>query len=445
MSAKQEAPRFNLKAAVKQTGIKPDTLRAWERRYGLPNPERSSGGHRLYSQQDIRTIKWLSARQREGLSIQRAVEMYRLIEAEGRDPLAAAVPGAAPTVAVPEPSPVGRTVSELRDQWIDACLEYNEPRTQQLLNQAFALYAPETVVVEVLQRAVALIGEGWYKGTVTVQQEHFCSELVTRRLEALVMAAPPPSRPGRILLACPPKEQHVIGPLLLTYLLRRRGWEVLYLGANVPIEQLETMTEVTRPQLVLSAAQQLHTAATLMEMAQMLQTLRVALAYGGLVFNVLPALRQRIAGHFLGEQLDSVPNTLESLVTVARPMPVPVPIPESYQQAREHFQERQGLIEANVLRALNSTRYEHNHLTLASREVGTNIDAALALGDMGYLGADMQWATGLLKNRQLSAEALSQYLQAYHASASDQMDERGEPIIEWLGQLLGDRAPSEDE
>ena len=57
MSDRQVEARFNLKAVVQQTGIKPDTLRAWERRYGLPTPERSSGGHRLYSQDDVDTYK----------------------------------------------------------------------------------------------------------------------------------------------------------------------------------------------------------------------------------------------------------------------------------------------------------------------------------------------------------------------------------------------------
>ena len=82
----QGGPRFNLKAVVQQTGLKPDTLRAWERRYGLPTPERSSGGHRLYSKHDVDTLKWLIARQREGLSIKRAVELWRQVESEGRDP-----------------------------------------------------------------------------------------------------------------------------------------------------------------------------------------------------------------------------------------------------------------------------------------------------------------------------------------------------------------------
>jgi methanogenic corrinoid protein MtbC1 len=337
------------------------------------------------------------------------------------------------------------TVSELRGQWIDACLEYDELRTQQLVNQAFALYSPETVVVELLQRAIAQIGEGWYQGTVTVQQEHFCSGLVTRRLEALVMAAPPPSRSGRILVACPPQEQHVIGPLLLTYLLRRRGWEVAYLGANVPVERLEIMTAVTKPQLVISAAQQLHTAATLMEMAQLLQTQDVPLAYGGLIFNLLPALRQRITGRFLGEQLEAAPGIVESLMTVAQPLPTPEPVPEAYQQAREHFQERQSLIEAHVLQALNSTGYAHNRLALANRELGTNISAALALGDMDYLGTDIEWVTGLLRNHRLPNEALFEYLRVYYQTAVEQLDDRGQPITDWLGKLVGGQMPVEQE
>ena len=52
-------PTYNLKAVVQETGLKPDTLRAWERRYGIPEPDRTGGGHRLYSQHDINTLKWL--------------------------------------------------------------------------------------------------------------------------------------------------------------------------------------------------------------------------------------------------------------------------------------------------------------------------------------------------------------------------------------------------
>ncbi len=78
---------YNLKAVIHETGLNAETLRAWERRYGLPKPERTAGGHRLYSQHDIQMLNWLSARQKEGLSISRAVELWRTLESNGQDPL----------------------------------------------------------------------------------------------------------------------------------------------------------------------------------------------------------------------------------------------------------------------------------------------------------------------------------------------------------------------
>src|SRR5512136_1749725 len=82
-----DLPTFNLKAVVRETGLKPDTIRAWERRYGVPKPRRTSGGHRLYSQRDIDLLKWMNARQHEGMSISRIVDLWKSLEAEGKDPL----------------------------------------------------------------------------------------------------------------------------------------------------------------------------------------------------------------------------------------------------------------------------------------------------------------------------------------------------------------------
>ena len=78
-----QEPIYTIKAVSKRTGIKTVTLRAWERRYGLPSPRRSEGGHRLYSEREIETIKWLVARQEEGLSISRAVDLWQQLLAQG--------------------------------------------------------------------------------------------------------------------------------------------------------------------------------------------------------------------------------------------------------------------------------------------------------------------------------------------------------------------------
>jgi MerR family transcriptional regulator, light-induced transcriptional regulator len=109
-----QTPTFNLKAVTQETGINPDTLRAWERRYGLPQPERTAGGHRIYSQHDIALLKWLLARQEEGLSISRAVDLWRKLKTEGQDPLLA------PEYALPQPPapplsvPQGDALAQLR-------------------------------------------------------------------------------------------------------------------------------------------------------------------------------------------------------------------------------------------------------------------------------------------------------------------------------------------
>ena len=198
-------PTYNLKAVVRETGLKPDTLRAWERRYGIPEPDRTGGGHRLYSQHDINTLKWLLARQDEGLSISRAVALWHSLLAEGRNPLHVypAAHEGEPAAYVPlEP---GGAIVELRRAWVEACLAFDERRAEAVLNQTFSYYAPETVCFELLQKALVEIGEGWYNGRLSVQQEHFTSALALRRLRkapspcrrcwrAPSASAPPPRR-----------------------------------------------------------------------------------------------------------------------------------------------------------------------------------------------------------------------------------------------------------
>lgn len=456
----QDIPLFNLKAVVQQTGLKPDALRAWERRYGLPSPNRSGGRHRLYTQRDLEIIRWLMARQREGLTISRAVELWRTLVAEGLDPLrepaSLALPVGSATEATPavRPDGSGDTLDRLREAWLAACRTYDEQTAKQVLAEAFALYPPETVCLELLQKAIAQVGDGWYQGTTTVQQEHFASALAVRQLESLISAAPLPIRLGRILVACPPQEDHVFGLLLLTLLLRRRGWPVVFLGANVPVERLETVIAVIRPQLVIAAAQQLHTAATLLDMAHSLQSEQVPLAYGGRIFNLLPALRDGIAGYFLGARLDAASQVAETLMAASPPLSPRLPavggfavepIAGAYRRAREHYRERIGLIEADLAKSSAIAEIGPGILDLANRELALKVSAALTLGSMDYLDTDVEWLRGLVANHHMSAEVLSRYLQAYHQAARRHLDERGKPIIDWLGRLSGFQDPNSGE
>ncbi|NDJ54029.1 MAG: MerR family transcriptional regulator, partial [Chloroflexi bacterium] len=405
-------PLYNLKAVIKETGLKPDTLRAWERRYGLPHPQRTAGGHRLYSQNDIDTVKWLIARQREGLSISRAVDLWQSLEQEGKDPFDEFTEES--SYSLTDLSVEG-TITELRERWIDACMAFNEQEAKQILTQAFAIYPPETVCIEMLQKGIRDIGQEWYEGNVTVQQEHFASAQAMGRLEALVAAAPPPTRAGRLIVACPPEEMHTFSPLLLTLLLRRRGWEVIYLGANVPIVRLEHTLSVVRPHLAILVAQLLHTAANLLDMGQFLEKHGITYAYGGLIFNQLPDIRRRISGYFLGEDLLQAPDVVDELVHSPPDLEYEL-VSERYERALRAFRENRSLIEVGVWDNLRFSDIPHAHLASASANMGQSIIAALRLGDMDFLGKDLSWVEGMMVNHMIPVDQLYEFIQAYQGS-----------------------------
>ena len=431
----KEAPAYNLKAVIRETGLKPDTLRAWERRYGMPKPERTPGKHRLYSGRDIDTLKWLIARQQAGMSISRAVELWRSLAADGQDPLESSPVASTARVATAALAS-GDAIADLRAAWVSACTDYDERRAESVLTQAFALYPAETVCVHVLQKGLSGIGQGWYEGSVTVQQEHFASALALRRLDALLAATPAPTRSGRILVACPAHEEHTFAPLLITFLLRRHGWDVPFLGANVPLARLESALTSTRSRLVVASAQQLRTAATLLDMAHLLRREKVALAFGGLIFNRLPGLRDRIPGHFLGESLEEAPQAVERIMESPLPAPAAEPASPERQAALADYRARRPQIEVDVLTDIAPEVRQHNYLDVAAGNLAREIEAALILGDMEFIGSDIAWIEGLLFNHGIPRDVLHRFLGAYRQAVESHMGAVGAPIASWLAKTV---------
>jgi methanogenic corrinoid protein MtbC1 len=325
----------------------------------------------------------------------------------------------------------------MRQDWVNACLSFDEHRAEQLLTQAFALFPAEIVCLDLIQKGLAEIGDGWYRGRVTVQQEHFASALALRRMEALLISTPAPTRPGRILVGCPPEEEHTFVPLMLSLLLRRRGWDVVYLGANVPLRSMETTIHVIRPNLVVLTAQQLHTAASLLEMAEVLYSERVPVAFGGLVFTEVVALADVIPGYYLGNRLDRATAMVEQIMTSLRPQAAHHPVSYEYKEAVEHFRAHQAQIEATVWERMQM-HMPRRHLAAANLNFGRNIIAALTLGDMDFLDPDIDWIEGLLVNHyEMPPAALDHYLGAYYDAMATHLGADGHLVIEWMARLLG--------
>jgi len=265
-------------------------------------------GERLYSYDDILLLKWLVARKNEGMSISRAVDLWRNQGSQLPDKLRHSAGRQI------DPRDSGDILEKLSKDWTQACLSFNESAAELAVAKALAISSPREVCTRVFQRGLAELGAGWYMGSVSVQQEHFASALAARRLNALLPSHPCPVNPVDCLLPVP-GEEHDLALMMLSFILRWQGWDVIYLGANVSLEKLDATLQATRPRLMISAAQTLPAAASLVEMAKVANDLSIPLAFGGGIFNEIEDLPQRIPGIYLGKELDAAPQAIEMLFT----------------------------------------------------------------------------------------------------------------------------------
>jgi methanogenic corrinoid protein MtbC1 len=327
-------------------------------------------------------------------------------------------------------------LDQLRDQWTKACLDFDEQTANRVLDQAFAIGTPESICTEVLQKGLASIGEGWYKATVSVQQEHFASAIAIRRLNSLQTAVAPPTRSGRILAACPPGESHDFILLLLTYLLRRKGWDVIYFGSNVPLQDLDNAIEITQPSLVLSAAQTLINAASLRTMSEFLSSRAIPLAYGGGVFEQIPSILMYISGYYLGSNVPMVPNIIERLIDAPPSMTVAQSLTPVYNQALSRFLQNEAFIIGYVGSAMQSVPADPAYLEIAKDNLTQMIYSALILGDINLLDHSVSWLDGMLSNYGISTHVVGQFYTIYRQAVERYLGDEGIVIRDWLSKQL---------
>ncbi len=427
-----QTPTYNIKVVLNKTGIAADTLRAWERRYGLPIPQRTQGGHRLYSEYDIETIKWLMDRQNEGLSISRAVDMWNEKIASGSDPLAGAASASLVSPLAVPPTAPDSTLATLRAEWVEACSNFDEVSAEQTLNQAFSLFPIEAVCTELIQQGMSEIGSLWYENKLSVQQEHFASSLAMRRLDALLSAAPAPTRKETILVGCPADEWHTFTPLLISLFLRRRGYRVIYLGANVPADHFVETVKDTKADLVLLVAQQLVSAATLQGTANALVNKNIPVAFGGRIFNLRPNLKDYIPGYFLGNDIGSAIGEIERVLK-SNTLPRATKIAsQMHTVAHQAYIAKRTRIEATLKEMLQPLAISPNDVNTGIHFLGDHITAALQLGDMSHVSAEIDWLRMLLASHATHPEQLVNFMELYLQAVDRNINGQGKPISEWL-------------
>lgn len=475
-------PTYNLKAVVQETGLKADTLRAWERRYGLPQPTRAESGHRLYSKRDIHILKWLLARQNEGLSISRAVAFWQRLIEDGVDPIdpdefgpnhfgsEASVqpssgssqshttnqtsangydndpPSTTPDIPIAPSDNLSITfgghIRELRHEWVSACLVFDEAKAEQIVTSAFSLFEIETVCIELLLKGIAEIGNGWAQGRITVQQEHFATSLATRRIHALINGTPAPTRPGKILIGCPAGEEHALPSDILALLLRRQGWSVIFLGANIPTKNLIDTVVTTRPSLVIVTVQRLQTAATLLEMGTALYNAKIPLAYGGSVFSRSPSLQHYIPGFYLGDDIRNVPIVVEQLMSVPHVKEAQRHVPAEYETGLDVFRRNRSKIETQVWHAMEAHDPDRQMIHNAHVFLGNMITVVFSLCRIDVVKSELRdVGTLLLDQCDMPIDLVGIYFHAYYEALHQHCYEV-EPIIsELFTQFLDEYQP----
>ena len=215
----------------KRAGVSPELLRAWERRYGLLRPARSAGGLRLYSPADVERVALMQQHLAEGMAAAEAASLAVRDAVEEEAARTALRPAA------------------IRDELAAALDAFDEPRAQAILDRLLALATVETLLAEVVVPYLQELGERWKRGEASVAQEHFASSVLRGRLLGLARGWGLGLGPVAVL-ACLPGEQHDLGLIAFGLALRSRGWRIVYLGPDSPIDTVADVSRRLEPSLV---------------------------------------------------------------------------------------------------------------------------------------------------------------------------------------------------
>jgi DNA-binding transcriptional MerR regulator len=243
MDTPEGSPVLRIGELSRRLGVSDHALRAWESRYGLLQPVRSAGGFRLYSEADESRVRRMQAHLARGLS---AAEAARAVL--GEDSGAGAGPGRAdgPHRAAP-------AASELSGALRQALDAFDEPAAQAVLDRLMSDLSVATVLRDVVLPFLTELGERWQRGTASIAQEHFASNVIRGRLAGLARGWGNGHGP-RAVLACPPGELHDLALMIFGIILNGNGWRIEYLGMITPVDELTRTVAMRRPDLVVLAA-----------------------------------------------------------------------------------------------------------------------------------------------------------------------------------------------
>lgn len=285
------------------TGLPQATLRNWEKRYGFPRPQRTSGGHRKYGVDEVKRIRQVVELCQNGMKLKEAIEKIL------REPLSEA-DGEVSVSAVPMPSPMDEEVGQI----LQALYKYDELSAERLLSKVGMRLSETDLLQHIYARCLFQVGYDWESHRINVAQEHFSWNFFRTRLLSYFKSSQRNGEPLKFLLATPSGQMHEGGLIILAAYMMLKGWQVYYLGLNLPVEDLKHATDTIRPDAVCLSAVE---ARSIQDSWNQLSDLGVPVFVGGPCvgpLKMLPGVSSATV-HLMTGDLPKAVNDIEVIVS----------------------------------------------------------------------------------------------------------------------------------
>ena len=227
--------KFTIKDLENLSGIKAHTIRIWEQRYSFLKPSRTGTNIRYYSNDDLKAILNISILNKYGYKIS---HINRMSVSDVQARVAELNIGGAPQE---------RIVNELIQLMVDLDIAGFE----KLIDKQIAAAGIEKTIIRIIFPFFERIGILWQTGHINPAQEHLTTNIIRQKLIVGIDQAKSLTKTKRsFLLFLPEGEHHELGLLLVYYLLKRKGAEVFYIGANVPLKDAQFVAQIKKPDFV---------------------------------------------------------------------------------------------------------------------------------------------------------------------------------------------------
>lgn len=238
---------YPMRVVSRLTGLSPDTIRVWQRRYGAVDPQRTEGNARRFTAADVRRLVLLRDAVEHGHKISDIAKLGEealrglLEQTEGLDDHAALAAGGEPR----------DDFAKVREDYLSAITRFEARRASEILARAASLLPPGDFVQKTVIPIMHEVGERWTHEELGIAHEHLVSAHVRSLLDTLLRFVTPQPGAPTVLVTTPPEHLHEFGALAGAFLAASRGFEPVYLGPNLPEEEILTAAELSRADLLI--------------------------------------------------------------------------------------------------------------------------------------------------------------------------------------------------